>query len=139
MKNAITNQHKTLIILNLKTYEQYGVFKFCKFKFWKYISVFLVCFGIYIDVLSVLWDSVSFSVYMNVFKNMFLFFRLNVFFRIRRTFVCNKMVLNTPPIPIPGVSKSLLPGGNEIIKNNIFDDFPLFLWKKSKKLRYQGA
>ena len=34
-----------------------------------------------------------------------------------------------PPPPIPGGSKSLLPGGKQIKKNHIFDDFLWLIWK----------
>ena len=33
----------------------------------------------------------------------------------------------SPPIPIPGVSKSLLTGGNKLEQKQIYDDFLLFL------------
>ena len=39
-----------------------------------------------------------------------------------------------PPIPIPGVSKSLLPGVKQIRKTHTFDDVLWCLWKSKKKL-----
>ena len=39
--------------------------------------------------------------------------------------------ISPPPIPIPGVSKSVLPGGKQI-KKQVFDDFH-DLYKKCKK------
>ena len=36
-----------------------------------------------------------------------------------------------PPIPIPGVSKSLLPGAHKLEERNIFDDFMILI--KNKK------
>ena len=52
------------------------------------------------------------------------------------------MVLNGPPpipIPIPGVSKRLLPGGKQFRKKHMFDDFLLFLIKQIKKIPFQGG
>ena len=39
-----------------------------------------------------------------------------------------------PPIPIPGVSKSFLPGGKQIKKEHILDDFYHFFKKSEKSL-----
>ena len=59
----------------------------------------------------------SFSVYMNIFKNMFGFVRFVSISICGKTFSCTKMLLNGfPPIPIPGVSNGLLPGGKNISK-----------------------
>jgi hypothetical protein len=44
--------------------------------------------------------------------------------------VGTKMVLNGPPIPIPGVSKSLLPGGKRIRKNTLLMKFYDFYERK---------
>ena len=54
---------------------------------------------------------------MDVFENVEVFdFREHVY--------CPKMVPNGfPPIPIPGVSKSLLSGSKQIRKKHIVDDF----------------
>ena len=42
----------------------------------------------------------------------------------------HKMIPNGPPIPIPGVIKSLLLGGKNISTKQLFDDCLLFLWKR---------
>ena len=42
------------------------------------------------------------------------------------------------PPPIPGVSKSLLPGGKQIRKKQIVDEFPSFVLKRSYKIPLSG-
>ena len=118
-----TNQHKTLIILNFFAFWKYAFLFFDKCKFDHEMSCLCCVLGYILMFWMFLWDSVSFSVYMNIFKNIYLFFRTFEMFGSSKAycliFSFRKWFQMVPPpilIPIPSVSKHLLPGGKEKIK-----------------------
>ena len=63
------NQRKTLILMNFKYSEKLDFWVFLNF--WKCIFMFFVFWGYILMFWVFLWDSVSSSVYMNIFKNIF--------------------------------------------------------------------
>ena len=102
---------------------------------WKCIFVFFYVFWLIYWCFECFYEIQCHFLYMSIFKSIiwdFLyFFEL---FRISRTCFCLKTVLNgfPPRIPIPGVSKSLLPGGKKIRKKHMFDDLQWISWKIQK-------
>ena len=98
----------------------------------KYAFVFLVCLGLYIDALSV---SMGFSFVFCIWtylKNKFLgLFETFEFFELWYFVLYYNGPKWSSPIPVPSVSKSLLPV--LILEKHIFYDFLWFSWKKSPK------
>ena len=104
-----------------------------------YFRVFGVFWGMCWSLWVFLWDTVSFSVFVDKFRNIWLIFDCSKISNSKNISFCIEMVLNGfPPIPIPSVSKSLLPGGKQIRKEHIADDFPWFLWKRQRESPARG-
>ena len=82
----------------------------------KCVFVSLVCFGLYINVLSVSMRFSLFSVYMNILENIFLDMFENVeLFEVRENVVCHKKGPKWfPP----------LPGSKNIRSKYCFEGFP---------------
>ena len=103
----------------------------------KWMFIFLVCFGLYIDVSSVSMSFTDiFCIYEHILKYMFGFVRTFWTFRISNSFFTEMVLNGSPPSLSPASAKISCQGAKQ--QNKCLNNFYVFM-KTIKTYPYRGA